>query len=131
MIKATTNKNSVKVMSKYTPELLVAAQLYADCYETIYGEVVPSFAGLAVVLKVRKATLNTWKNDKTKREILEIFDQIENKQEVLLLNKGLIGKFNSSISKLILGKHGYHDKQDNKFTGNIIVEINSEDAGML
>jgi len=30
---------------------------------------------------------------------------------------GLSGEFNSNIAKLALGKHGYHDKQDNTLSG--------------
>ena len=33
-------------------------------------------------------------------------------QRLVLLNKGLTGEFNSNITKLVLGKHGFHDKRE-------------------
>ena len=33
-------------------------------------------------------------------------------QQLTLLNGGLSNTFNSAITKLVLGKHGYHDKMD-------------------
>ena len=41
---------------------------------------------------------------------------------------GLKGDFNSTITKLVLGKHGYHDKQDVGLTGGVNVIIEGNDA---
>ena len=39
----------------------------------------------------------------------------------MLLNKGIRGEFNSNITTLVLGKHGYHKKVDTELTGNLEV----------
>jgi len=35
---------------------------------------------------------------------------LNKRQEQILLKNGLNNKFNSNITKLVLGKHGYHDR---------------------
>lgn len=102
--------------SKYTPELLAEARRYLDQYEE-EGDVIPSIAGLAVLLSVRRETLHVWAKQEGKEEISNILGDILSKQERVLINKGLSGEFNSNIAKLVLGKHGYHDKTDNTFSG--------------
>ena len=49
------------------------------------------------------------------------------KQEKDLINKGLTGDFNSTITKLILTKHGYSDKQDIDHSG-INLTVSKDDA---
>ena len=39
-------------------------------------------------------------------------------QENRLLNGGLAGEFNASITKLLLYKHGYHEKAEFDLTAN-------------
>jgi len=117
-------------ITKYTPELLAMASAYAESYE-IFGDVVPTAAGLAVVLKVSAVTLWGWNKDDDKPEITYILDIIKAKQEVALINKGLVGKYNSTITKLLLTKHGYTDKQDSNITGGFNVHIDNKDAGTL
>jgi hypothetical protein len=76
---------------------------------------IPSIAGLAVVLGKSRETLHKWG-----REIPQFSDILSTllaDQEQLLLNNGLAGTFNSSITKLALGKHGYSEKQETALTG--------------
>jgi hypothetical protein len=35
-----------------------------------------------------------------------------------LVNKGLNNTFNAAITKLVLGKHGFHDKMDQDLTSS-------------
>ena len=53
--------------TKYTPELLAKAAEYIENYEDA-GDEIPSIAGLAVVLKVRRETLHVWANEKGKEK---------------------------------------------------------------
>jgi hypothetical protein len=62
------------------------------------------------VLGLCRETLRLWSKDEDKKEFLGILDRINQKQECVLLNHGLDGTFNSTITKLVLGKHGYHDR---------------------
>lgn len=102
--------------TKYTPELLEKAETYLDKYMED-GSVIPSAAGLALFLGLNRATLYDWSNDPEKKHFSDILSEIHMKQEQLLMNNGLTGDFNAAITKLALGKHGYHDKVDSQHTG--------------
>jgi hypothetical protein len=96
--------------TKQTPEIIEAAKAYLDNYEGA-GDAIPSIAGLAVALKVSRSTLYLWAEDKDS-EFSDISSELFAKQEQTLLSKGLTGDFNSTITKLILTKHNYSDKQE-------------------
>lgn len=97
--------------TKKTPELIEAAREYLEDYET-HGHVIPSIVGMAKVLGVARSTLYDWAGDENDDEFSDILEQCNEYQEFQLLNKGLNDTFNASITKLCLGKHGYHDKQE-------------------
>ena len=102
--------------TKYTPELLIAAHDYIDNWvptpEDVIPEIMPSHVGLADHLDIRRETLYLWAKDHEKEEFINILDKVLRKQEKLLLANGLNKTFDSGISKLVLGKHGYHEKVD-------------------
>lgn len=102
--------------TKYTPELIKESERYLKEYEE-EGDQIPSVSGLAVLLGVRRETLHEWARDEGKAKFSNILGAILAKQENVLINKGLNGEFNSNIAKLVLGKHGYHDKTDNTHSG--------------
>lgn len=95
--------------SKLTPAIAKKAKDYVDGGFTKDG-VVPSVAGLAVHLGFRRNRLYEWgaKN----QDFQDTLDAIQDKQQALLLNNGLSGDFNSTITKLMLANHGFHDKVD-------------------
>ena len=95
--------------TKYNTALLEKAQHYLDNYEE-YDEVIPSAVGLALVLDITRSTLYAWAKDEDKKVFSHILDNINKKQEQVLLKNGLNNQFNSNITKLVLGKHGYHDR---------------------
>ena len=95
--------------TKYNTALLEKAQHYLDNYEE-YDEVIPSAVGLALVLDITRSTLYAWARDEDKKVFSHILDNINKKQEQIILRKGLNNEFNSNITKLVLGKHGYHDR---------------------
>jgi len=77
----------------------------------------PSIAGLAVFLNVRRGTCHRWAKEEGKEQFSDILDAIMDRQEQVLFNKGLIGDFNSTIAKLALTKHDYSDKVDGTLSG--------------
>ena len=95
--------------TKYSQEIVDKAQHYLDNYEE-YEEVIPSAVGLALALNIRRSTLYEWAKAEDKKAFSDILDNINKRQEQVLLNNGLNSKFNSNITKLVLGKHGYHDR---------------------
>ena len=101
--------NCVGRPTKYSAELLEKAQHYLDNYEE-HEEVIPSAVGLALVLDITRTTLYDWAKDEDKKVFSNILDNINKKQEQILLKNGLTNQFNSNITKLVLGKHGYNDR---------------------
>lgn len=95
----------------YTDELVRKAWDYVSGdFDTIYGHAIPSHMGLCEALSINKTTLYRWADEKDKTEFKEILSECLAKQHNILISKGLTGDFNSAIAKLVLGKHGYHDR---------------------
>jgi hypothetical protein len=99
----------------YTPELLEKAKQYKTIWKDL-GDAVPSVVGLCVYLEISKAIAYVWIKDEDKKEFLDILDEIATNQERELINGSIKGQFNSTISKLMMTKHGYSDKQETDVT---------------
>ena len=97
--------------TKYNDETLGIATAYIDEYKS-YGDIVPSVAGLACVLKVSRDTIYEWVKHKDKEEFSDIIKVLSTAQERSLINGSLGNELNPTISKLLLGKHGYSDKAE-------------------
>lgn len=97
--------------TKYTKKLLKDAEEYLDNYED-EGDVIPSIEGLACVLEVGTTTIYEWAKQDDKGEFQDTLAKILAKQARVLLNKGLGGEFNSTITKLALHNHGYSDRAE-------------------
>lgn len=94
------------------------------------GKVIPSNVGLALYLRVSPQTLDNWADNPKHTAFLGILADIQATQQELLLNSGLTGEFNSTITKLVLGKHGYSEKSENTQNGAVQVVIVGKDAGV-
>ena len=99
--------------SKYTSELLEKAYDYLENWNK-KGELIPTHRSLAFHLCITRQTLYAWNKDLNKYEFSDILGRIMDIQELELINKGLLGIFNPTIAKLILGKHGYSSKKNNR-----------------
>lgn len=97
--------------TKYTAELLEKAEAYLFDYEK-HEHAFPSDLGLSEVLGIHTSTLYDWATHEDKKEFSDILDRINTKQQMVAWNKGLRNEYNASLVKLLLGKHGYHDKAD-------------------
>lgn len=100
----------------YTQEIIDKAKSYLTEWEN-QGQVIPSVAGLASFLKIARSTIYEWATHEDKAEFSDILEGILSLQEEIALNKGLSNDFNSTIVKLLLGKHGYSDKAETQLTG--------------
>lgn len=92
-----------------TPEVMEAAREYSLGGWKKNGEVVPSIAGLALHLGRGRPTLYRWAAEDA--DFAEIMERVKTQQEAALLNGGLSGELNATITKLMLANHGYTDKQ--------------------
>lgn len=98
----------------YTPEILEQAKSYLS---VIFGDPsdtkeprVPSIAGFARLLSVSRSTVYEWA--KEHKEFSDILEEVLALQEQLLLHNGLNSKWNPTITKLMLSKHGYRESTD-------------------
>jgi hypothetical protein len=104
------SKNLGGAPSKYRgAETLSMMNTYLETYEE-EGQVLPTIAAFSRFVKVNKDTLYEW--EKKHSEFKEAMDDLRAAQETALINNGLAGTYNSTITKLILSKHGYSDKQE-------------------
>jgi len=95
----------------YSQEVVDQALQYLEHYESPpYNNKVPSIVGLCRAIKRARSTVYLWAKDEDKQEFSDIVRQVAEYQEEKLIDKGLDGTFNASITKLMLGKHGYKDQ---------------------
>ena len=99
----------------YNQEIVDKAWAYVDGFAD-HGHAVPSVVGLCKVLNRSRSTVYNWAEDKD-TEFMDILAAIKENQELVTFNKSLTGEYNSSIAKLLLGKHGYSDKSDQTISG--------------
>lgn len=97
--------------SKLTPELIEIAKNYISEYKTH----IPSKVGLALFLRCATQSVDNWAAEN--EEFLGIVEEILQVQHEKLMDGGLGGEYNASISKLILSKHGYSDTVKQELTG--------------
>lgn len=97
--------------TKYNSMMLAKAQHYLDNYREL-GDTVPTVVGVALALDVATNTIYNWVKAEVSTEFLSIFTRIEQTQCRDLINNGLNGQFNPAITKMMLTKHGYSDKQE-------------------
>jgi hypothetical protein len=112
-----------------TPELTAAAWHYVNGGWQEANDPVPSIAGLACEIGVHRETLRLWGKDQD-NPFFGILCKVAETQERELVRGGLSGGFNSSITKMILTKHGYSDRvetdhtsSDGSMTPNFTVRI--------
>ena len=116
-------KQSVGPPTKFNSETIDKALHYLNNYHE-YGKNIPSVAKLAQVLDVTRETLYTWAKQEDKKELSDIIQKLSISQEVELLENGLSGAYNSTITKLVLGTHhGYHEKQE------VTAQVQVDDVG--
>jgi hypothetical protein len=107
--------------TKYTPELLEKAHEYLDRWEEL-GDYIPQLAGMALHCDISTETVQEWKKDSKKNEFSVLCARVLLMQQRVLINKGLSRKADASLSKLLLMKHGYSEKQE--------VDVSSSDGSM-
>lgn len=99
--------------TKYNQAILDKANDYLENYNNDeYKDVIPSIVGLAIALDIHVDTCYDWAKQEDKKAFSDILRSCMAKQQHRLLNGGLSGELNPNITKLVLGKHGYSDKQE-------------------
>jgi hypothetical protein len=107
--------------TKYTEDLLVIAREYPENYKD-YNHSFPSVVGLCRIIGIHSETAYAWARDPEKEEFSGIIKHIMDNQHFDLIEGGLNGEFNPTITKLILAKHGHSEKQEIKQETTATVE---------
>ncbi len=97
--------------TKYTDDMLNTAYEYIKGGYIDCGHTIPSVVGLAIHLNIAKSTLYLWAENKD-HPFSDMLAFSNDSQELSLINGGLSGDLNPTISKLVLAKHGYAEKQE-------------------
>ena len=90
----------------------------SDSYDRLVRGKLPTIEGLAVYLDIARDTIYEWEKSKDENgkkkypAFSDILSKLREKQADALINNGLSGDYNPVISKLLLAKHGYVDKQE-------------------
>lgn len=125
--KAKTQKHPGGRPTKLCPEILSKAQEYVEQWSYL-GDAIPMLAGLCVHIGIAKETMQRWEaiglsKEQRENEIhkneCELYSQfsaicarVRVMQERVLINKGLTKESEASLSKVLLFKHGYSDRQE-------------------
>jgi hypothetical protein len=105
------SNGKVGAPTRYTPELIEKAKEYIERWEEL-GDPVPMLCGMYVHCGIHKGLGSKWRGDAEKVEFHELCARVEVQQERELLRKGLIRSTDSSLTKLMLMRHGYTDRQE-------------------
>lgn len=101
--------------TKYDESILEKAQEYIDSCEDSGREVnLPTLEGLAYHLKVHKDTIQEWR--KVHEDFSVLMGDLLAKQAKRLVNSGLSGRYNPTIAKVLLTKHGYREGVETDIT---------------
>ena len=92
--------------TKYSDDMQEKAYQYVRNHDSR----VPTTAGLAIHLGVRRSTLYEWA--KNVQEFSDTLEELQDRQEVLLVDGGLSGEFNSGITRVMMANHGYREKTE-------------------
>ncbi|MCA1565833.1 MAG: DNA-packaging protein [Acidobacteria bacterium] len=106
--------------TKLTADLIEVANAYLDLNDQLGpAALLPTIERLALTLGVHRDTLRVWGDES--QEFSAILERLRASQADKLLQNGLTGRYNSTIVKLVLTKHGYVEKQevDQNVKGNV------------
>lgn len=99
------------------PEVLEKIKEYINGGWELVGDRIPQIAGAAIYCGKHKDSL--YQYAKESEEFSDYLEIIMTYQENRLLNKGLDGTFNSTITKMLLTKHGYSDRLEQDINANV------------
>lgn len=101
---------------EYSPKKLKAAKAFAETAKKMalsdkQGKAPPKIAELALVLGVARSTIYEWK--RLHPEFSDTIEDIQSAAEIMLVDNGLGGTYNPTITKLMLSSnHDYKERQD-------------------
>jgi hypothetical protein len=110
----------------YGPEVIKAAAAYRD-EKLPSGQFLHTIEGLAIHLGIARSTIYKWASESDKIEFSDIYNEILARQALTLINNGVKGTFNATITKVMLTKHGYREGIENTGEGGGPVKVDITD----
>jgi hypothetical protein len=103
---------------------------WSKSYQLMQRVNLPTVEGYALHEKIARSAIYRWIDDYP--EFKDTIDILLNAQKQRLVNSGLSGHYNPTITKLMLcTNHGMSDKQQTEHSGGVTVTIPSEFAGVI
>lgn len=82
----------------------------SDSYEEKIRTKLPKIEGLALYLKVSRDTIYDW--EKKYKQFSDMLEELRQLQAQRLIDGAMSGRYNPTIAKLLLAKHGYVEKSE-------------------
>ena len=96
--------------TKLNDELVELAHEYLLQHDISVGTLLPTIEGLAMHLNIRRDTLYEWETQN--KEFSDILEGVRQMQASKLIQNSLVNRYNPTISKMLLSKHGYVEKTE-------------------
>lgn len=97
--------------TKLTDELIDHAWEYLEsCSSMGTHQLLPTIEGLALTLHCNKDTMYEW--EKQNEHFSDVLRELRDTQANKLMQNSLMNRYNPTISKLMLSKHGYIEQKD-------------------
>lgn len=112
-------KDRIHKAEEYLQQSKDANEIVGDRKPIVVWKVkLPTIEGLANYLNVHRDSLYEWDKQDTElgKMFSDIFTRVKQEQAERLVNNGLAGNYNPVITKLLLSKHGYIEKQEQDLT---------------
>lgn len=109
--------------TKLTAALKLQAERYLKDNSTFASTMLPTIEGLALYLHVHRDSIYAW--EESSKGFSDILEEIRQAQAEKLIQNSLQGRYNSTIAKMMLTKHGYVEKSavENSGEQKVTVEI--------
>jgi DNA-binding XRE family transcriptional regulator len=100
--------------TKLTEEVFESVEEYMNQHDISVGTLLPTIEGLAYHLEVSRDTIYQWEKDDTM--FSDMLSQLRVLQANKLIQNSIVNRYNPTITKLLLTKHGYADKVETEVT---------------
>lgn len=114
-------------------ELIASADEYLlTCNSIGVHQLLPTIEGLALHLHCHRDSLYRWAEENT--DFYDILEELKQLQAQKLMQNGLQNRYNPTITKLMLSKHGYIEQRQDDITSGgekLGVELSANQAAQL
>jgi len=96
--------------TKLTDEIIAEARAYLDATDISVATLLPTIEGLAQTIHIHRDTIYQWEKDN--KDFSDILEDLRQMQANKIIQNSMQNRYNPTISKMMLSKHGYVEKQE-------------------